>query len=83
MRLRQLVILLTLAAAVGSAGCSCCHKHAAPAPACPQGCPPPGAPLGGPAVPPPPVPATSGYFPPVSAVSAAPVPSGYPINYRP
>jgi hypothetical protein len=81
MRLRRLASLLTLAAAVWSTGCSCCHKHTAPA-ACPQGCPP-GPPPGGVAVPAPPVPATSGYFPPVSAVSTPALSSNYPIDYRP
>jgi hypothetical protein len=83
MRLRQLAIPLTLAAAVWSTGCSCCHKHAAPPPApCAPGCPPPAPPVGG-VVPPPPAPVSSGFYPPVSAVSTPALPSTYPIDYRP
>jgi hypothetical protein len=85
MRLRQLATLLTLVAVLGSTGCTCCHKHGAPAPAaCPQGCPPPGGPVGGAVVPGPPAPVTGGYYsPPVSAVSAPAFSSTHAIDYRP
>jgi hypothetical protein len=80
MRLRRLAIVLLVWAAVGAAGCSCCHKHAAPAP-CNQGCPPPGPPVGGAVVPPPPAPVTSGYYAPVSAFAAPGSSFDYPVKY--